>query len=52
MEDDLALVGEFDGVAEQVEQDLFQTQGVADQCPGNIRVGIDHQFNTFCRTLA
>ena len=35
-DDDLALLGELDGVADQVDQDLAQPAGVADQRVGDI----------------
>ena len=35
-DDDLAALGELDGVADQVDQDLAQPAGVADQSVGNV----------------
>ena len=32
-QDDLSLVGEFDGVADQVDEHLFEAQEIADQMP-------------------
>ena len=37
---DLALVGELDGIADQVGQDLLQAQGVADQGAVGQRRGV------------
>ena len=42
--DHLALVGELDGVADQVEQHLAQPAGVADQGVGHVRLHVADQL--------
>ena len=42
--DHLALLGELDGVAHQVEQDLPQPAGVADQGVGHVRLHVADQL--------
>ena len=45
--DHLALFGELDGVAHQVEQDLAQPGGVADQGVGDVRIHLVDQLQPF-----
>ena len=46
-DDDLALLGELDGVADEVEQDLPQPAGVADQGVGHVRLDLADQLQPF-----
>ena len=41
---DLTLLGELDRVVGQVDQDLAQSQGIADEHRGNMRVPLEQQF--------
>ena len=42
--DDLAVLGELDGVADQVDEDLGQPAGIADQRLGHVRGHLAGQF--------
>ena len=49
--DHLALLGELDGVTNQVEQRLAQPAGVADQGIGHARLHVADQFQSFLVAL-
>ena len=47
MKDDFAALGEFDGVANQVDEDLPQPTRVAQQCVWHIGGDFEHELETF-----
>ncbi len=44
--DDLALLGELDGVADEVDENLPQTHGIADQVVGHVGRNVAQQLQT------
>jgi len=41
------MVGEFEGIVGQVDQNLAQSQGIPHQRAGNVGVGAEQNFDTF-----
>ncbi len=48
-DDDFALVGEFDRISGQVEDNLLQVEGIAMQCHGQVRRDDEDHFELFGR---
>ena len=48
----LALLGELEGIASQIDQYLLQSQAVAKQSTWQLRVQIEHDFDIFLPQVA